>query len=136
VDVQVSNGDGPSSLGLADRYTYQGSPPTVTGVGPNAGPTTGGTTVTITGTNFLGAATVTFGPPPPVPPVPALAAQAAAPGQAGNPGHQGPPVNFVVNSATQITAFTPGHAAGVVHVRVVTRDGASAPSGADQFTYH
>ena len=45
-------------------------------------------------------------------------------------------INFVLNSATQITAFTPSHVVGLVHVRVATRDGTSAPTAADQFTYH
>src|SRR5262249_38741330 len=35
--------------------------PTVSNVSPNSGPTTGGTAVTITGTNFATGATVTFG---------------------------------------------------------------------------
>ena len=35
--------------------------PTVTGISPTSGPTTGGTAVTITGTNFTGASAVKFG---------------------------------------------------------------------------
>ena len=44
----------------ADQFTYDVAP-TVTGISPTAGPTGGGTTVTITGTNFVnGATTVAF----------------------------------------------------------------------------
>lgn len=56
--------DGKSStLGPADRFTYQGAP-TVSGVAPMSGPAGGGTPVTITGTGFAtapGATGVAFG---------------------------------------------------------------------------
>ena len=74
--------------------------PKVTSVSPTSGTTAGGTAVTIIGTNFTGATSVTFG-------------GAAAAG-------------VVVNSAgTQITAVTPAHAAGAVPVQVTTPLGAS-----------
>ena len=47
VTVTVSGQSG----SLANGFTYV-VPPTVTSVSPNSGPTTGGTAVTITGTNF------------------------------------------------------------------------------------
>ncbi|MGH9195526.1 MAG: phospholipase D-like domain-containing protein, partial [Acidimicrobiia bacterium] len=64
-------------------FTTQGTvgPPTVTNVSPSSGPTAGGTNVTITGTNFVAPATVTFG------------------GTAAT--------SVVVVSATSITATTP-----------------------------
>src|SRR2546427_1462165 len=43
----------------ADQFTYV-SAPTVTSVSPTAGPTAGGTSVVITGTNLSGATAVTF----------------------------------------------------------------------------
>ena len=61
-------------------------------VSPNNGSTTGGTAVTITGTNFAAGATVTFG------------------GTAAT--------NVVVVNSTTITATTPLHAAGAVTVTV------------------
>jgi hypothetical protein len=125
VDVRVSNGDGTSTLSPADRFLFVGAPPTVTGVTPNAGPTSGGTTVTISGNNFLGASSVTFTSPSPVP--------TPVPGPPGG-GTSTAPV-FVINSATQITAFLPAHAAGTVHLRVTSSDGTSAPTAGDQFTY-
>jgi hypothetical protein len=89
-------------------FTYV-APPTVSGVSPSSGPTAGGTPVTITGTNFTGATTVTFG-------------TTAA-------------TSFTVNSATQITATSPARSAGTVDVTVTTPGGSSATGIADQFTY-
>lgn len=75
--------------------------PVVTGVAPSNGPTSGGTGVTLTGTGFTGATTVTF---------------------AGVPA-----ASFTVNSATQITAVTPAGGAGAAVVTVTTPGGTSAP---------
>jgi len=83
--------------------------PTITSVSPNQGPTTGGTSVTITGTNFIGTTAVKFG-----------ATNATS---------------FTVNSATQITATSPTGALGTVHITVTTPAGTSATSANDQFTY-
>jgi len=108
VDVTVTTVGGTSATSAADQFTYV-SAPTVTSISPTSGPTSGGTTVTITGTNFSGTTAVTFG------------ATAAT--------------GFTVNSATQITATAPAHAAGTIDVRVTTVGGTSATSAADQFTY-
>jgi large repetitive protein len=83
--------------------------PAVSGISPSAGPTSGGTTVTITGTNLTSATVVDFG------------ATAAT--------------GVTVNSATSITATAPAHAAGTVDVTVTTAGGTSAVSGNDQYTY-
>jgi len=59
VDVVVTTAGGVSPTGAADKFTYG---PVVVGVGPkNDGPETGGSTVTVTGYNFLGATAVQFG---------------------------------------------------------------------------
>lgn len=50
-----------SSLGLPDRFTFAG-PPTITRVRPLAGPSAGGTVVTVHGTGFVGTLKVRFGP--------------------------------------------------------------------------
>src|SRR5262249_15549568 len=42
------------AVGLEGEAQAQFGPPTVTNVNPNTGPTSGGTSVTITGTNFFG----------------------------------------------------------------------------------
>ena len=57
--VTVTNSNGLSGS-LASGFIYV-VPPTVSSVSPNSGSTPGGTTVTITGTNFAPGATVTFG---------------------------------------------------------------------------
>ncbi len=89
------DGDGDNSGGqsgsLASGFTYIGTP-TVSSVSPNSGSTSGGTAVTITGTNFAAGATVTFG-------------SAAA-------------TNVVVVNSTTITATTPAGSAGAVTVTV------------------
>ncbi len=109
VDVVVTGSNGTSATGAADRFTYVAPVPTVTAVSPPKGPTTGGTSVTVTGTGFTGATAVTFG---------TVAA-----------------TSFTVSSDTSITAYSPGAAAGVVNLVVTTAGGSSAAVTADHFTY-
>ncbi len=95
--------------GLATQnIVIETSPPTVTSLSPTSGSTSGGTAVTITGTNLAGATGVDFGS-----------------------------VTAKINSDTdtQITATSPAGTAGTVDVTVVTPGGTSATSSADQFTY-
>ena len=82
--------------------------PTVTGVNPNTGPSTGGTPVTVSGTNLTGASAVDFG--------------------------ANPATSFTVNSATSITTTAPA-GSGTVDVTVVTAGGTSATNTNDQFIY-
>jgi hypothetical protein len=82
-------------------YTYLAAP-AVTGVTPSQGPVSGGTGVTLTGTNLSGATAVRFD---------GVAA-----------------TSFTVDSATQITAVTPPHAAGATAVTVTTPGGTSNPA--------
>ena len=60
VDVTVTTPDGTSATSPADQFTYNDEP-VVTGVAPLTGPLPGGTSVVITGMNFSGATSVTFG---------------------------------------------------------------------------
>ncbi|WP_199229142.1 putative Ig domain-containing protein [Caulobacter endophyticus] len=106
-DITVTTIGGTSATSASDQFTYVNAP-TVTSISPTAGPTGGGTTVVITGTNFTGVSAVTFG-------------GTAATG-------------FVFDSATQITATSPA-GTGTVDVRVTTPGGTSATSAADQFTF-
>ena len=106
-DVRVTTPGGTSATSSADRFTFV-PPPTVTGVSPSSGPAAGGTSVTITGTDFTGASAVHFG-----------ASQAAS---------------FSVVNTTQITATSPA-GAGTADVTVTTPSGTSATGAADQFTY-
>lgn len=107
VDVRVTTPAGTSPNTAADDFTCTGTPiPTVTGLNPTSGPI--GTTVTITGTNFTGVTSVTFG---------------------------GVSATFTVVSSTQITATVPaGTPPGVVDVRVTNAAGTSPNTSADNFT--
>ena len=107
VDVTVTTPGGTSATNNNDKYTYVAAP-TVTGLNPSTGPATGGTLVTITGTNLSGANTVKFG---------------------------GNMATVTADTATSITATAPAGATGTVHVTVTTAGGASATSAADQYTY-
>ena len=82
---------------------------TVTGLTPATGSAAGGDSVKIAGTGFTGATAVKFG-------------TTAA-------------TTFHVDSATQITATSPGGTAGAVDVTVTTIGGTSAVVSADKFTY-
>ena len=82
--------------------------PTVTSISPNSGSTTGGTSVTITGTNFASGATVKFD------------STAAS--------------NVNVVNSTTITATSPAHAAGTVSVVVTNANGQSGTLS-NGFTY-
>jgi hypothetical protein len=110
VDVTASVPGITSALSSSDRFTYTAaSAPAVTSLGTSSGSTAGGTSVTITGTNFTGATAVFFG---------SVAA-----------------TSFTVNSSTSITAISPSQAAGTVDVTVATPTGTSAVGSGDHFTY-
>ncbi len=95
VDIVVTT---PAGSGTGTKlFTYVQGPPTVTAISPNTGTTLGGTFVTITGTNFTGATSVTIG------------------------GNAPTAVTFV--SSTSITATTTAHAAGLASVAVTTPAG-------------
>ncbi len=83
-------------------------PPTITGVAPDAGPAAGGTTVTVTGTNFVSGDEVSFG--------------------------QDDATQVSVASATSITATSPP-GSGTIDVTVSGPGGTSATDPADQFAY-
>jgi hypothetical protein len=97
VNVRVQNPDGQADT-LGNGYTYLvlPPPPAIVSVTPTNGPATGGTFVTITGSNFVIGLSVKFG------------------------GSNATSVNF--SNSTLITAVTPAHAAGPVHVAVQTPD--------------
>jgi large repetitive protein len=109
VDVTVTTSGGTSPVVAGDRFTYTGIAPNITSLTPNSGPVAGGTAVTITGTGFTSASTVSFG------------------------GTAGTSVTFV--SDTSLTVTSPARAAGVVDVRVTTVSGTSAVATRDRFTY-
>src|SRR5205085_11196199 len=93
-----------TASGPVYSFTTAGTPPpgpapTVSNINPNSGTTAGGTSVTITGTNFVSGATVKLG-------------GTAATG-------------IVVSNSTTITATTPAHAAGTADVVVTNPDNQS-----------
>src|SRR5262249_27871151 len=82
--------------------------PTLSGISPASGPTTGNTSVSITGTGFASGATVTIG---------------------GSPATQ-----ITVTSSTTITATSPAHSAGAADV-TVSNPGGQAGTLTGGFTY-
>jgi hypothetical protein len=91
--------------------TVTSATPTVSSLSPNTGTIAGGDTVTITGTGFTGATSVTFG---------GMATTSFS----------------VTGGGTSITVTSPATTTtGVVNVTVTTPGGTSAVSAGDQFTY-
>jgi hypothetical protein len=84
------------------------SAPYVASVAPAGGPASGGTAVTITGSNLATATAVAFGATP--------------------------ATSFTVNANTTVTAVSPA-GAGTVDVTVTTPDGTSATGAKDRFSY-
>ena len=108
VDVTVTTANGTSATSSADQFTYT-AVPIVEAISTTAGPTAGGTTVTISGENLANATSVDFG------------------GDAAT--------KIVSDTADKIVAVSPADTAGTVDVTVTTANGTSATSSADQFTY-
>jgi hypothetical protein len=101
-NVVVTTAGGTATL--TSGYTFVPAP-TITAIAPTSGPSTGGQTVTITGTNLSGA-TVTFG---------------------------GAPATVTSNSGTSITVATPRGAAGAANVVVTTAGGTATLAGGYTF---
>ena len=108
VDVAVTALGGASANTISDNFMY-GDAPAISLLLPSSGPAAGGTSVIIIGANFVDVTAVTFG------------------------GTNA--TSYTVDSATQITAVSPAHAAGAVRVQVTTALGTSADTSADDFTY-
>jgi hypothetical protein len=118
VDVTVTTPAGTSATSSADQFSYGAlSLPTVTAVNPKEGPSSVHTTVTITGSHFVGPTAVNFG---------------------------SKPANFRVVSESTISAETPSQNNQTsffewvplsVDVTVTTPAGTSATSPADVYTY-
>lgn len=105
VDVTVTTPAGTTPVTPRDRFDYA---PSVLSVAPNQGPTSGGTSVTIEGANFVGVSAVEFG-----------SSEAAS---------------FTVNSPTSISAESPP-GTGDVDVTVLSSGGSSPVGSADRFSY-
>jgi len=105
-----TTGTGPIVRNYNIQFTATASlvTPVVSSVSPTIGSANGGTSVTITGSDFTGVTAVGFG------------------------GANG---SFTVDSDTQITATTPAHTAGLVDVVVANADHASSINANAKFTY-
>ena len=108
VDVTVIDPSGTSATSVADEFNYEPGPVVAT-IAPTSGSTSGGTSVTITGSGCTGATAVNFG-------------ATASP-------------SFTVVSDSQITATSPAENAGLVDVTVTTTGGTSATSSADVYVF-
>ncbi len=108
VHVSVTTSNGTSAPRSSDEYSYR-TPPTVTRLSTKGGPATGGTAVTITGTDFGKATGVSF---------------------AGVPA-----TSFKVVNVVTIEAVAPPGVAGPADVTVTTAGGTSATTRKDQFRY-
>jgi hypothetical protein len=89
-------------------YPYGDFTPAITSVTPHQGPTSGGTSVTISGNHFLGTTSVTFG---------------------------GVSAAFTVINDHTIVATSPRHKAGAVNVHVNNPCGTSPTTSRDHFIY-
>lgn len=106
VDVVVTNPDTQTSTGGTGAYTYTAAP-TVTAISKDNGSTSGGTAVTLTGTNFTSATSAAVGG-----------------------------VNltsFTVVNSTTITGTTGAHAAGLVDATVTSPGGTGTKSNCYYF---
>ena len=108
VNVTITTPGGTSPTTGDDQFSYD-PVPAVTAISPSSGSSSGGTSVTITGTGFTGATAVDFG---------------SAPAQ-----------SFTLDSATQITATSPAEAAGTTDVNVTTPGGTSSSGTSDRFSF-
>jgi hypothetical protein len=116
VDVAVFGPGGDSLAVPADQFTYDTPPtppPTITGVSPASGPTTGGNTVTVTGNGFTGLTSLQVGPT-------LITAGSGA---------------FTVVNDNTVTCTAPPEASGTVDVIARTPVGFSLLSPADSYTY-
>lgn len=108
VSVQVTAADGKSSS-LASAFTYTTTTLSIKDISPLSGPAAGGTSVTISGSNFQSGVSVTFG---------GLAAASVA-----------------LSSSNTIVAVTPQHSSGPGTVAVTNSSGQSATLSPG-FTFH
>jgi hypothetical protein len=127
VHVTLSSAVGTSTQTVWDLYTY-GPSPTVTGVSPRTGPASGGTLVSIHGTNFDRSSVVSF-----------KSSDVATFASAANPGQGTFAATSTYVSPTLIKVLAPVHAPGYTDVVVINTDrsnpGESRLSSADAYVY-
>lgn len=107
-DVTIDTATGSSQANALARVTYAVPPPAVTGLSSTSGTVDGGEMITLSGSHFTGASSVTFG---------SVSA------------------SFQVMSDSTIHVTAPAHAAGTFHVVVTTDAGASSAVDAARYTF-
>jgi large repetitive protein len=108
-DVTVTTADGTTQTGTADEFTYESGTPTIGDISPKSGAATGGTKVTISGSDLAGTTAVDFG--------------------------STPAVSFTQESPTTVLAVAPAEPVGTVAISVTAAAGTTPPDPADQFSY-
>src|SRR5262249_13955079 len=108
MNVVVTTPFGTSFASPFALYSYLAATPAASRLSASSGTTAGGTTVTISGSNFSGATRVDF---------------------------DGVPAAFTVNGDGSVTAVSPVHASGTIDVTVTTPSGTSSTGTATHFTY-
>jgi formylglycine-generating enzyme required for sulfatase activity len=93
------------SASLANAFIYYISPPTISSVSPSTGPPTGGTAITITGTNLTGTTSVTVGGAAATAVVAVNSTTVTAVTPAGTVGARDVVVSTAAGNATLIGAF-------------------------------
>jgi hypothetical protein len=106
VDILITTTGGTNTAAPADQFTFGG--PVVSSVSPSSGPASGGTQVSIAGTDLSGASAVSFGPD-------AATSFSAA------------------KNGKKITAVAPAESAGAVSITITTPGGTTTVNNA--FTY-
>ncbi len=108
VNVTVTGATGTSAIVPSDHYSYVNKP-TVTAISPSAGPSSGGNSVSITGSGFVAGSTVKFG-----------STSSAL---------------VTIATATHLTAKVPAQAPGTIDVTVTTPGGTSVHTLGDHYAY-
>jgi hypothetical protein len=124
VSVNVTT---PGGTTASLQYAYVAPVPAVTGLSPNEGGVAGGTSVTLTGTDFAAAGTpitskVTVGSAPAITATPCVVSPTAP--------------CFTVNGATSITIGYLPAGTGQVYITVTTPGGTSLTGSSNEYTYN
>jgi streptogramin lyase len=113
VNIFVQTPTGTNTSGPSSWFNYvsgPSAPPTISSITPNAGSTTGGTTITITGTGLLTTSAVRFGPATPA-------------------------ASFSVMSDTSLQVTTPANPSQLVNVWITNNIGTSASGQTSRYYF-
>jgi hypothetical protein len=119
VEITVTTPEGPSAVAGGAQFTYAVGP-LVGNVSPHSGPVGGGTTMSITGSDFEGSGIMVTAVH-----IGSTAITSACPASSC----------FTVDSQSQISVTLPSHPAGQVDVTVTTSVGTTPTADGDKFTF-